>query len=182
MQAIKSVLALRNITDEELARTIFTRFSVLLEEAYDSEPVREQPGATDLFHFLRDHQVLVVLNTGYDRRTAETLIDKLNWRQGFDFDALITASDVSEGRPAPDMIRKAMFDLGLTDPQQVMKVGDSIIDIEEGQNAGCALSIGITTGAHTREQLKSAKPDSIVSELMELMPIISQAAVANGML
>ncbi|RYY37415.1 MAG: HAD family hydrolase, partial [Sphingobacteriaceae bacterium] len=57
---------------------------------------------------------------------------------------------------------------------EVIKVGDSIIDIEEGQNAGCALSIGITTGAHTPAQLQSANPDYIIDNLMELLPIIDR--------
>ncbi|AXY72597.1 hypothetical protein D3H65_00785 [Paraflavitalea soli] len=61
---------------------------------------------------------------------------------------------------------------GITDAQEVVKVGDSIIDIEEGRNAGCRFSIGITTGAHTRSQLQSARPDHILGDLMELLPVI----------
>jgi phosphoglycolate phosphatase-like HAD superfamily hydrolase len=53
-----------------------------------------------------------------------------------------------------------------------VKVGDSIIDIEEGKNAGCALSIGITTGAHSYEQLASANPNHIINHLSELLPVI----------
>ncbi len=70
------------------------------------------------------------------------------------------------------MILLAMQEQGITDAQQVLKVGDSIIDIEEGRNAGCRYSIGITTGAHTYEQLASARPDFIINDLIEVLLIV----------
>lgn len=72
------------------------------------------------------------------------------------------------------MIDLAMDIYGVDDPKKVIKVGDSIINIEEGQNAGCGLNIGITTGAHNFLQLQSANPDYIISNLLELVPIIDR--------
>jgi phosphoglycolate phosphatase-like HAD superfamily hydrolase len=72
------------------------------------------------------------------------------------------------------MIDLAMDIYGIHDAGEVIKVGDSVIDIEEGQNAGCILNIGITTGAHTFLQLQTANPDFIISDLLELVPIIDQ--------
>ncbi|MDF2190636.1 phosphonatase-like hydrolase [Paraflavitalea sp. CAU 1676] len=179
LQAIKSVLTLREVNDDVLAEDIFKRFLVLLDEAYATQPVTEQPNATRLFHTLRQNGVLVVMNTGYDRRTAESLIKKIGWEQGVDFDALVTASDVKHNRPQPDMILLAMKQHGIEDPAETLKVGDSIIDIEEGRNARCHFSIGITTGAHTFEQLESAAPDFILHNLQELLPIV-EAVNAGG--
>jgi phosphoglycolate phosphatase-like HAD superfamily hydrolase len=73
------------------------------------------------------------------------------------------------------MILLAMKQHGITDGKSVMKIGDSSIDIEEGQNAGCGLSIGITTGAHTQQQLLEAKPDAVINGLMEVFNIITGA-------
>jgi phosphoglycolate phosphatase-like HAD superfamily hydrolase len=70
------------------------------------------------------------------------------------------------------MIQLAMEVFDLSNATEVVKVGDSIIDIEEGKNAGCKLSVGITTGAHTREQLKTANPDYIIDDLLELLPLL----------
>ena len=58
------------------------------------------------------------------------------------------------------------------DSGEVIKVGDTIIDIEEGRNASCIASIGITTDAHTLQQLQSANPEHIINDLLELLPII----------
>ena len=96
----------------------------------------------------------------------------MGWKESIDYDALITASDVSNSRPAPDMIQLAYRKFQLTNGNETIKVGDSIIDIEEGRNAGCRLCIGITTGAHTREQLLSAHPDAIIDHLLQLIPLL----------
>lgn len=173
LQAIKSILnVFAEKEDEELATEIYKRFIVLLEEAYNTERVLPQDNAIDLFHALKQKNILVVLNTGYNNKTAESLIEKLGWIKGADFDGLVTANDVEKNRPNPDMIWLAMKHFNITDATEVAKVGDSIIDIEEGKNAGCRLSIGITTGAHTVKQLTTAKPDYIINNLMELLPLV----------
>lgn len=175
LHAIKSVLALKNIKDDQLAGEIFKRFLALLDEAYSTQPITAQDNATMVFHALKQKGILVVMNTGYDRNTAEGLIKKIGWVKGKDFDGLVTASDVIENRPRPDMIMRAMHMLGIANANDVIKVGDSIIDIEEGRNAGCRFSIGITTGAHTFAQLQSASPDYILNNLAELLPVIESA-------
>ena len=72
------------------------------------------------------------------------------------------------------MILLAMQRFGITNGAEVAKVGDSIIDIEEGMNANCSLVIGITTGAHTKEQLESANPNYVINNLMELLPLLGE--------
>jgi phosphonatase-like hydrolase len=171
-QAIQSVLKLHEIDDEKISGEIYDHFSILLNEAYHYLKVKPQPNAVDLFRVLRDQHILIVLNTGYRSETAWSLIDKLGWRMGVEFDDLITASDVKNSRPHPDMILLAMHKFAITEPAEVIKVGDSVTDVEEGRNAGCALSIGITTGAHSYEQLLSANPDFIINDLSELTGII----------
>ncbi len=173
LQAIKSILAVyAQKNDDALAAAIYQRFMVLLTEAYDKEVITEQNNATRLFHALKDKNVLVVLNTGYNAATAHLLVKKLGWVKGQDFDGLITATDVGKNRPNPDMILLAMQQFGINNGSEVAKVGDSIIDIEEGKNAGCSLTVGITTGAHTLQQLQTARPSYIINDLMELLPLV----------
>ncbi len=174
LQAIKSILnvyAKKN--DEALAKEIYKRFIVLLEQAYNTLPVYPQNNAIQLFNSLKEKNILVILNTGYDNKTAESLIDKLGWKKGRDFDGLVTATDVDKNRPNPDMIWLAMKQFNIANAAEVAKVGDSIIDIEEGKNAGCSLNIGITTGAHTLKQLQTAKPNYIINDLIELLPLLN---------
>ena len=173
LQAIKSVLSIYgNIENDVLANKIFENFKEQLELAYDSMQIYPQNNAPELFAALKKNGILVVLNTGYNEHTANSLIRKLGWKKGVHFDGLITASDVKKNRPEPDMILLAMDQFQIVDPKEVIKIGDSTIDIEEGRNAGCRLNIGITTGAHTKDQLALTNPDYIIDDLIGLLTII----------
>jgi phosphonatase-like hydrolase len=172
-QAIRSVLSTyAGVSDEALTAKIYDEFIVALTHAYATEEILPQPNAVELFNELKSRKIFAVLNTGYDSATANSIITKLGWSVGREFDALVTASDVSRNRPDPDMIEFAMKKFNITDSSSVVKIGDSAIDIEEGQNAGCGLSIGITTGAHTAAQLMEAHPDLIIDNLIDLLPLI----------
>lgn len=172
-QAIRDVLALDGGKHSESeVSSIFAEFQQRLKQAYSNLEVVEQPGASKLFSELRQHGVKVVLNTGYDRTTAESLATKIGWEVGKDIDALVTASDVDNGRPAPDMILAAMRSLSISDSYAVAKVGDSQIDILEGQNAGCGMTFGITTGAQTRTQLLESSPTAVIDKLDDLRAFV----------
>jgi phosphonatase-like hydrolase len=173
LEAIKTILKNSlDLENDQLATEIFQLFLVQLKSAYEVETIYPCTNAAALFIKLKDMGILRVLNTGYDRLTAESLLKKLNWEVGKDIDLLITASDVEHNRPEPDMIQLAMAKMGITDASTVAKIGDSTIDIQEGQNAGCGLSIGITTGAHTAVQLATANPDQVISDLLDILSVI----------
>lgn len=171
--AIRSVLQVyAQKQDDSLTNSIYRHFIAMLETAYDTLDILPQDNAEDLFRALKERNILIVLNTGYNEKTSLQLIEKLGWKKGVEFDGLVTANDVAHSRPYPDMIWLAMKQFGINDAREVAKVGDSVIDIEEGVNAGCSLNIGITTGAHTRQQLESAKPDYVIDNLLELLPLL----------
>jgi len=173
-QAIKDILlTFANVKDELVIDEIYSDFIVSLTVAYQEAEIFPQPNSLELFLELKRRNILAVLNTGYDRKTAMSILEKLGWRIGVDFDALVTASDVPKNRPEPDMIAFAMDQFNIQDSRSVVKIGDSTIDIMEGQNAGCGLSIGITTGAHTSQQLLTAKPDYVINDLSELSALLN---------
>lgn len=155
---------------EETAEQIHRHFRTLLEQAYATAPVASFPGSENFLAKLRAQGIKIALNTGYDRKTAELLLEKMGWSVGEEYDVLVTASDVKRGRPNPDMILLAMEQTGVDDPLLVGKVGDSAIDILEGKNAGCGFTAGVTTGAQTAEQLWVAEPDGVVDSL-EALPV-----------
>lgn len=152
--------------------SIYQDFVVLLDSAYQDLEVMPISGAENVFRELKDLGIYRILNTGYTKKTAMQLINKLGWSKDNQYDELVTATEVPRTRPFPDMIFMAMELMGITDASTVLKVGDSAIDIEEGKNAGCGITVGITTGAHTREQLEQANPDYIIGSLDELTTII----------
>ncbi len=173
-QAIIDIL--KNVTPcenpEEIAKSAFVNFKPILEKLYTELHVTSFDPVEALFKELKENGVRVVLNTGYDSKIANQLIAKLGWKKGIDYDALLTADDVTQGRPHKEMICKAMEMFEIIDSTKVMKVGDSAIDIEEGKNANCGLTVGVLTGAQTREQINEQQPDYILDDLSTLTHII----------
>jgi phosphonatase-like hydrolase len=173
LQAIRETLSGSNISlNEATIQEIFKDFLGLLDIAYANLIVVPTNNTERLFNELRTKDIKVVLNTGYNTVTAISLLNKLNWVKGVQYDLLVTSSDVSNNRPMPDMILYAMDKLNITDATTVIKVGDSTIDIEEGRNAGCKYNIGVTTGAHTKAQLESANPDYIFDNIYDLVSVL----------
>ena len=175
-QAIRDVLAGEAVVDSEHlddeSDVIFADFKSRLAQAYDHNSVRAFAGMDELFVRLRDSGIKVVLDTGYNRMTAEKILDIVGWQVGRDIDGLVSADDVEHGRPAADMILLAMDMAGVRDARKVLKAGDSVIDIEEGQNAGCGLSVGVLTGAQDEAQLRRAEPDYVLEKLTDLAKIL----------
>jgi phosphonatase-like hydrolase len=167
---LKNCTGLQDITP--VADTVFANFKAELEKAYSNLDVTTFEGTEQLFKDLRKKDIKVVLNTGYDAKTANGLLQKLAWKVGETIDALVTADDVQNGRPAGDMIFKAMEIVGIKDSKLVLKVGDSKIDIEEGFNANCGMTAGVLTGAQTREEIQKANPTYILDSLTELRAIL----------
>lgn len=174
-QAINDILNESNIAGdkvESLTDTAFTIFKTRLAKAYTAETLAPFDSMLELFNKLKVTGRKVVLNTGYDSTTANKILSILGWSVGREIDALITADDVTNGRPAPDMIMLAMDKFGIEDSQQVLKAGDSSIDIEEGKNANCGLCIGVLTGAQTRAQIEKSSPDIVLDTLTDLAQLI----------
>ena len=123
------------------------------------------PGLPDLFNKLRENGVKIALNSRFSVDIQEALIENLNMR---DFiDGYISSESVPRGRPEPFMIQELMNRFNITDPGQVIKVGDSKNDILEGKNANCFKSIGVLSGAETVENLKNVGADVILNSVMD---------------
>ncbi len=174
LQAIRDLLA--EVTGgeatEEIAQAVYTDFLILLETAYAENPAKPMPGAAFVFQKLQERGIKVALNTGYPRPIAEQLLRQLGWLDHPMIDLVVTSDEVERGRPHPDMIFKAMQQLGISDAKSVGKIGDTIADVEEGLNAGCGMSAGITTGAQTAEELWSAKATHVFDSLEEVLKVI----------
>lgn len=99
-------------------------------------------------------------------------MQRLKWPERL-IDMAITSSDVPRGRPAPYMIFRIMERLGIFDVHQVMKVGDSPADMEEGFNAGCGEVVGVLSGAHTAATLGSYRHTRLIDSVANLPALFS---------
>lgn len=125
-------------------------------------------GMPDLFNRLRDNDIKITLNTGYDSDIQQTIIDNLKMDEFVD--DYVSSSDVLNGRPYPDMINLLMKRNEISNPNQIIKFGDTKNDILEGNNARCFLSVGVLTGAENEEGL--SKAGCIMNSVMDIKYVI----------
>lgn len=104
------------------------------------------PGVLECVAELRDRGIKIAGSTGYFREAAEVCYTAAE-RQGYKPDFAICADEVPAGRPAPWMIFRCMEALGVYPPTAVLKVGDTLVDIVDGQNAG-VWSVGVVDSSN----------------------------------
>ncbi|WP_044254868.1 phosphonoacetaldehyde hydrolase [Rhodopirellula sp. SWK7] len=99
------------------------------------------PGLLDVVKELRRRDIKIVGTTGYFDAAAHVVLQSAH-RAGYVPDANVCADDVPQGRPAPWMIYRAMEATGVYPASSVVKVGDTVADIQAGLSAGC-WSVGV---------------------------------------
>lgn len=156
----------------DIVHRIESHFLDSMLSFYKKDPlVKEADGASQLFHLLRQNDIKVGLSTGFCRSITDAIIERLEWQDKIDYS--VSSDEVPRGRPYPDMINYLMDKARVQDPEEVMKVGDTLSDIREGQIAGCGYTIGISTGSYKKYELKAADPSRVIDHLMDIPPLLS---------
>ena len=86
------------------------------------------------------------------------------------FEAVITSDDVQQKKPAADPLIECAKRLSV-DPQKMIYVGDTVVDIQAGKAAG-AMTVGVLTGVDDYETLKTEDPDAIIESVAGLRRLI----------
>jgi phosphonoacetaldehyde hydrolase len=92
-------------------------------------------GAAEAIAALRARGIRIGSTTGFPRAVMDAVIPAAV-RQGYAPDITVCAGETRSGRPGPAMALKALIDLDIHPVQACVKVGDTIVDVEEGLNAG----------------------------------------------
>jgi phosphonatase-like hydrolase len=167
-QAIRTLIA-PEMSDQ--ADRIYAEFRSTLTKAYRDGGVVPITGAADTFRDLRARGIKVALTTGFDRDIATLLLASLGWTR-HTVDAVVCGDDVANGRPAPDLILRAMKLTGIEDAARVVNVGDTVLDLESAARAGVKWNIGVLSGAHTRAALERAPHTHIVMSVAEISEVL----------
>lgn len=161
------------------------------------------PGAVETAAALRARGIKLGGTTGYNAEMMQICLDGAK-RQGYAPDASVAGSQVPAGRPAPWMAISVAMQLGVYPFESIVKVGDTVTDIDEGLNGGM-WSVGVTiTGnevghdpaswaalpaaeqdalrAHARAKLHNAGAHYVIDGVADLIPVIEaiEARLARG--
>jgi len=176
--AIRHFVAAQGGADvEPRTDAIFAAFRTHLSGLFRSGGVKPVEGAAATFAWLRQRGIKVALNTGFDRMITDLIVASVGWGSGT-VDAIVCGDDVTRGRPAPDLIHTAMQATGVADARRVMCVGDTVLDLQAGNNAGAGWVIGVLSGAHSRAQLEAQSRTALIASVAALPRLLERDAAA----
>jgi phosphonoacetaldehyde hydrolase len=153
------------------------------------------PGVPGVAQHLRGRGIRIANTTGFDADMMDGLKEEAV-KQGYAPELWVTPDLVDQGRPYPWMAYYAARQLGVFPMSAFVKVGDTLIDVAEGKNAGMWTVSIVRTGnevglseeqlakmspaerdrllAAARQRLESAGPHYVINAVADLMPIIDE--------
>ncbi|MFB1082371.1 HAD family hydrolase [Jeotgalibacillus sp. JSM ZJ347] len=139
----------------------------LLEESNQSLNIQEAfipvHGAAKLLHELKHAGYIVGIATSDNKERASHCMKLLGF---YDADFIVTPANVSHGKPAPDMLEKICRDFTVP-PDEVLMVGDSMVDCMMAKAAGCK-SIAVNENPALLEEL-SLRADFSLPSVADIM-------------
>jgi phosphonatase-like hydrolase len=156
--------------NQALIDRTYSEFRYLLEQKYSPDHIIPIRGAEATLQEVRRKGLKLATTTGFYREVRDTILRNAQWQNTFDVN--ICSDDVSHGRPAPDMIYRAMEQTGVSDPKRVITIGDTPLDLQSGSSAGCGLVIGVLTGSHTLQRLEREPHTHILPSVAEVTSLL----------
>ncbi len=106
----------------------------LMEEMIGAEGIRLKPGAVELLEYLNQKGITAAVATATDLERANRYLEQIGLLPYFD--RVISATQVKEGKPSPDIYEFACRELGLL-PENCIAVEDSPNGVRSAYRAGC---------------------------------------------
>lgn len=147
--------------DEKDVQAIYDQFEPKLLSIL-SGYAAPKPHVLEAVAQLRQMGLRIGSTTGYNDKMMAVVVPEAA-AQGYAPDVWVSPDQVGgQGRPAPYMIFENMKRLGVSAVQQVIKVGDTVADIQEGLRAG-VWSVGVLEGSSElglcEEEFQALSPD-----------------------
>ena len=159
----------RDATQEEV-KTIYAEKSAYYHQLLQTT-TPTIPGVADVLRFVKEqgHQIWVVTGSG-----MRTLLDSLNevFPAIFQQDQMITAFDVTQGKPHPEPYLKAWERSGLP-KEQCFVIENAPLGVRSGKAAGLTV-YAVNTGILKREDLLQAGADIVFDSMHELLQFLQQ--------
>jgi DNA helicase-2/ATP-dependent DNA helicase PcrA len=133
----------------------------LMEECIRQNGIDLKPGVRKLLSFLKEHHIQSAIATATDMERTERYLKQLGLYG--DFDKIISATMVKEGKPAPDIYRYAC-ETCCRLPEECMAVEDSPNGVLSAYRAGCRV-VMVPDQTQPDEELQKllyAKADSLL--------------------
>lgn len=114
---------------------IYANFETALFESLShySKPIK---GTVEFAQFLQNEGIKLGSTTGYTAEMMDIVAPEAA-KHGFAPQCIVTPKDHLPGRPHPYLIYQNAIKLGCYPLWHMVKIGDTVSDMQEGKNAGC---------------------------------------------
>lgn len=103
------------------------------------------PGVVETVAAMRARGLKIGSTTGYPAPVME-VVRRIAGAQGYTPDVTVCAGETPTGRPGPAMALKCVIELSISPVEACVKIGDTVVDVEEGLNAGMWTIALVDTG------------------------------------
>ena len=135
-------------------------YSEIFDKNNVPNAVQMFPHVYDTIASLHDEGVRFTIASSRHRESIVKYLDEMRL-DGF-IEYIVSASDVTNAKPAPEMVLKTLKHLNVS-PSEAIVVGDTRFDIEMAHRAGVK-AIGVTYGNGTIDDMKQAGADWTVDD------------------
>jgi len=157
----------RELLGEERVPQALTLFRKKYEEVFRAH-THLLPDAREVVGSLGSRGIQLAVATNKLGRFSRAIFEHFGMEKMFA--VILGDGDVSRNKPDPEMLYLAMEKMGVGKEETIF-VGDSVIDIQTGQNAGVRV-FAVPTGNTTREDLIKAQPTVILNRLLDLLSLV----------
>lgn len=152
---------------EEAARLLPTFRSYY--DIHKADETRPYDGLTALLEKLQSRGVLIAVASNKYQKATEELIG--HFFPQIAFAAVLGQRDGTPIKPHPAIVHDIMEMTGVCHKEQIIYVGDSLVDMNTAKNAGVE-SVAVTWGFCPKERLSEFGPDNIAHSAQELEQIL----------
>lgn len=162
--------------NENDVNELYSKFEPILFETL-KDYVELNPYVKNVIDELKNRGIKIGSTTGYTREMMNIVIPAAK-EKGYEPECCITSDELGYGRPYPYMIYENAKRLNIYPQKSIIKVGDTVVDMKEGVNAGC-ITVGVILGSSelglTYEEVQSMDKDELIVRMEKVRKVLLDA-------
>jgi len=157
-------------TAERVAGAYRAAFQDMRARNLIDEPL--YPGVRETLTLLNRPEVCLGIATGKSRRGLISSLERHDLSELF---VTLKTSDDGPGKPHPEILLRAMADVG-AEPEETVVIGDTSYDMEMAGNAGVS-ALGVAWGYHGAEELRASGAAHVIDTFPDLPSCLANLAL-----
>ncbi|MGL5351757.1 MAG: phosphonoacetaldehyde hydrolase, partial [Clostridium sp.] len=162
--------------NEDDVKALYKKFEPILFENL-KDYVELNPYVKEVVEEIKSRGIKIGSTTGYTKEMMDIIIP-IAREKGYEPECCICSDELGYGRPYPYMIYENARRLNIYPLNTIIKVGDTVVDMKEGVNAGC-INVGIILGSSelglTYDEVKAMDEEELIVKMDKVRKVLLDA-------